>query len=354
MIGFYLPPAAAALAGVLLILAGVIKWGSIPGAAALALLVPAAAAGAITWLLLRSRQALADAGVLLKDPGTLAEAAGLSGVVLDYERTVTTGRQQVLRVLAAGAVGKRGLRAREENDALLEMAAAEASRRQADTEEEAALWACIRRAWGSEPDSRVLSGHTVLLGSADMLRTAGVPIIPARETGDVMYLSVDGAFKGYLVIGDPVRQEAAEAVEELRSAGISEIALLAGEDQKGAEAFAGKNGIDEVLSETEEGFSGILREWRERCGGTIGVVSGREALEAVQSEAAVMFAMGRKGGGSRQAVRAADIVLRTGDLRGAGLSIAEGRHTTLLVRRIGYGAMILEGALLILRFVGVL
>ncbi len=392
LIGYYIPSAAAAAAGLLLILAGVIKYGSIPGAIVLFLLIPAAAAGGITWMLVRSRQALADAGVLLKNPGTLAEAAGLSGVVLDYERTVTRGRRRVLKVLAAGAVGKRGLRAREENDALLELAAAEAVRKQAseqrteqafrretaeqrqaseqiagaDSRTEAensgsaqdvredSVWQCIRRAWGSDPDPRVLEGHRVLLGDADLLRSAAIPIIPAKEPGEVIYVAVDDKFHGYLVIGDPARAEAAEAVEELRSAGIQEIAVLAGEDQKGAEAFAAGNGIDEVLSEAEEGLAGILREWKERCGGTIGLVSGREALAAVRGEAAVTFAMGRKGGGTRQAVRAADIVLRTGDLRGAGLTIAEGRHTTMLVRRIGYGSLLLEIAVLVLRFVGVL
>jgi Cd2+/Zn2+-exporting ATPase len=302
-------------------------------------------------IVLRSVRALSHAGVYLKGAGTLGAAAGVRGVVLDYERTVTTGRKRVLKVLSAAAVGKRRSAAGEANDALLELAAA-ASVRQAEEE----IRDCLRSAWGSAPDPQILSGHTVLLGDAEMLRGAGIPIIPAKETGEILYVSCDGAFRGYIVIGDPVRAEAQEAVQELRDAGVQEIALLAGEEQAGAEAFAQKQGIDEVLSvgAGAGNIREVLRDWRRRCGGGTAFVSCREVLSDARREADVTFAMGRKGGGARGAVKAADVVLRTGDLRGAGLTIAEGGSAAAAARRIGILCVLAELSVLVLRFVGVL
>ena len=58
LIRFYLPPAAAAAAGLFLVLAGVVQAHSLPGGILLALGVPVTAAAAITAVLLRSRKAL--------------------------------------------------------------------------------------------------------------------------------------------------------------------------------------------------------------------------------------------------------------------------------------------------------
>lgn len=351
LLTYYLPPAGSAAAAVLLAALGVVKTRSIPGAAALTILIPAAAAAGIFVVLLRSVKALSDAGVYLKGAGTLGAAAGVRGVVLDYERTVTTGRKRVLKVLSASAVGKKRYAAGEANDALLELAAA-AAEKQADEETRA----CLRSAWGSAPDPQVLQGHNVLLGDAEMMRGSGIAIIPARETGEILYVSCDGAFSGYIVIGDPVRAEAQEAVQELRDAGVQEIALLAGEEQAGAEAFAQKQGLDEVLSvgSGAGNIREVLRDWRRRCGGGAAFVSCRDVLADGGREADVTFAMGRKGGGTRDAVRKADAVLRTGDLRGAGLTIAEGASAVGTIRKIGLICVIAELSVLILRFVGVI
>lgn len=67
----------------------------------------------------------------------------------------------------------------------------------------------------------------------------------AGEGLSILYLAVGGRLVGLLGIEDPVRQEAVETIEALRSHGIKRIVMLTGDDQKTAEAVAARLGITE-------------------------------------------------------------------------------------------------------------
>jgi Cu+-exporting ATPase len=68
------------------------------------------------------------------------------------------------------------------------------------------------------------------------------------EGQSVMFVGVDGKLAGLVVVADPVKETAAEAIAELHRQGIR-IVMLTGDNRRTAEAVAAQVGIDEVMAE---------------------------------------------------------------------------------------------------------
>lgn len=99
-----------------------------------------------------------------------------------------------------------------------------------------------------------VDGMRVVLGSRHfVLEDEGVDVAPAtgireelaQDGLSILYLAVGGRLIGLLGIEDPIRDEAAETIAELRMLGIRRIVMLTGDDQKTAAAVAARLGIEE-------------------------------------------------------------------------------------------------------------
>lgn len=64
-----------------------------------------------------------------------------------------------------------------------------------------------------------------------------------------LYMAVGGRLAAVICIIDPLREEAAEVVGELRKLGISKIVMMTGDSDRTAKAIAQKVGVDEYYSE---------------------------------------------------------------------------------------------------------
>ncbi|MEL3907234.1 MAG: heavy metal translocating P-type ATPase [Treponema sp.] len=68
----------------------------------------------------------------------------------------------------------------------------------------------------------------------------------AAEKGySLLYLAVDGTLAGILAIGDPVRENAAETVDELRRLGVKNCVMITGDAEQAAAKIAAEAGITE-------------------------------------------------------------------------------------------------------------
>ncbi|MDO5815641.1 MAG: heavy metal translocating P-type ATPase [Methanobrevibacter sp.] len=77
----------------------------------------------------------------------------------------------------------------------------------------------------------------------------------------VVYLAIDGKLEGIICIDDPVREEAKDVIEELKSLGIENIIMLTGDSESGAKAGAKALGITEYKSQVlPEDKSRIVEE----------------------------------------------------------------------------------------------
>jgi Cu+-exporting ATPase len=188
----------------------------------------------------------AKRGILVKGGEAVEAAARVDTVVLDKTGTITEGRQSV-----TGVVG-------EDQDQILSMAASletasEHTIGRAIVEEARSRGLRLAEAsdFLSEAGKGVqgrVGGRLVRVGRREF---AGVPVDWERasvdrlqsEGGGVVFVS-SGSQYGAIAVGDSVKPEAAEAIREMKSMGLS-VVMLTGDDEQAAREVAEKVGVTE-------------------------------------------------------------------------------------------------------------
>lgn len=64
-----------------------------------------------------------------------------------------------------------------------------------------------------------------------------------------LYMAIEGKLAAVICIEDPLREEAAEVIKELREAGLSNIVMMTGDSERTAKAIAKRVGVDEYYAE---------------------------------------------------------------------------------------------------------
>ena len=157
-----------------------------------------------------------------------------------------------------------------------------------------------------------IGGRAVLAGSAKFL--AGENVVCGEEEifGTVIHIASDGQYCGSLVIADEIKEDAADAVRELKELGIVKTIMLTGDAKAVGDRIGGQLGLDEVYSELlpadkVERLESLYAE-KSRRGKVVFVGDGiNDAPVLARSD--IGIAMG--GMGSDAAIEAADIVIMT-------------------------------------------
>jgi cation-transporting P-type ATPase A/B/Cu+-exporting ATPase len=205
----------------------------------------------------------AELGIFLKGHQALESAKAIDTVVLDKTGTITTGRMAVVDVALVEGTPAAGT----ELDTLLRHAGAveDASEHAVAT----AISALARAGLGEIPPVAdftslsglgargVVDGQEVLVGSARLLATRGIPMPAALNEQRVHWeqqgcttvvVAAGGVAEGAFALTDTVRPTAAAAVAELLQLGLRTV-LLTGDNETTARAVAAQVGIDEVIAE---------------------------------------------------------------------------------------------------------
>ncbi|MGL5312310.1 MAG: heavy metal translocating P-type ATPase [Peptostreptococcaceae bacterium] len=155
-------------------------------------------------------------------------------------------------------------------------------------------------------------GNYILAGNEKLMRKENIFYSPAKEVGTVVYIAINGMYKGYIVISDEIKDDSVNAIKNLKSIGIKEIVMLTGDNEKVANNIAKELGVDKVYSnllpnekveKLEEIYKG--KSEKEKV-----IFVGDGINDApVLARADVGIAMGALG--SDAAIEAADVVLMT-------------------------------------------
>lgn len=256
----------------------------------------------------------ARAGILIRGGDVIERSAGLGSAVLDKTGTLTAGRP--------GMVYSKGLGDMGDEEALLLMASLE--QRSEHLIGRAIVQATPREGL-MEPEgfraspglgiSGTLNGIRALAGSGRYLRSEGVdghmPDMTERQAAGetVIYLAYGGRVSGVFSVTDPLRAEAAGAVEALKSMSL-EVYMFTGDNEETARAVASSIGIKEVragMSPMEK--AAALREINKTSPALMAGDGINDAPALV--EAAVGVAVGRA---TDVALESADMVLMRDDL----------------------------------------
>jgi len=293
------------------------------------------------------------AGVLVKGANYLELLAQTQRVVFDKTGTLTQGTFQVT------AVHPRDMT----EAALLEYAAL------AESASTHPISRSLQAACGGEVEhSRVtdiqehsgkgvlaqVDGHRVAAGNRRLMEELQVSWEPGEEVGTLVYLAVDGAYAGYIVIADVLKPTAPAAIQDLRRCGVKQTVMLTGDLRPVAEQAARALGIDQVYSELLPGdkvakVEEMLAEQNGR--GKLAFVGDGINDAPVLSRADIGIAMGAMG--SDAAIEAADIVLMDDDPRKIAKAIQISRKCLGIVYQNIVMALGVKSACLILGAVGI-
>lgn len=271
-------------------------------------------------------------GVLIKGSNYLEALSEMDTIVFDKTGTLTKGEFKVTeihavagspvpeasevprtRVWAASQPSDEGKRS------LLELAAL------AESYSDHPISRSIKDAWGDTIDMNRVSnaqeisghgvraeidGHTVLAGNSKLMKEMNVAYQECMSMGTVVYVAMDGIYCGYIVIADSIKDEAFEAIKNLKKVGVRRTVMLTGDKKEVGEAVAARLGLDEVHAELLPGDKvAKVEELLARQTGKHRLAFVGDGINdaPVLSRADVGIAMGSMG--SDAAIEAADIVL---------------------------------------------
>jgi Cd2+/Zn2+-exporting ATPase len=154
-------------------------------------------------------------------------------------------------------------------------------------------------------------GHLTAAGNLDYIKGfCTVPDGGFDTTGTLVYVAVDGEYKGAIRVSDTLRKDAAKAVDGLRKNGIQRIVMLTGDSQKPAEAVGKALGLDEIhYSLLPDQKVKLFEQVKKSSKGSVIFVGDGINDAPVLAMADIGVSMG--GLGSDAAIEASDIVLMT-------------------------------------------
>ena len=178
----------------------------------------------------------------------------------------------------------------------------------------------------------MVNGKTVLVGNKALMTSNSIEV-PWETDGiveSIVMVSIDGKFEGYVTIADELKDDAHQAIKQIRDSGISRIIMLSGDKDSITQQVAKELNIDwakggllpeDKLNEVEE-----LKKQPETKVAFIGDgINDAPVLAA----SGVVIAMG--GLGSDVAIETADVIIQTDQPSKIARAIKIGRSTRRIV-----------------------
>ncbi len=319
-------------------------------------------------------------GVLIKGGAYLEQMAGLKAVAFDKTGTLTLGRPQVTDIVPLNGGSAQGvldvaaaLERYSEHPlarAITEHATAAGDGREGqgrdshgahghDGHDHAAqapdverFRAIPGRGVRGELDGRLhFVGRPDLLGAhaADPALAGLVDRLERQGKTAIVVGDEDGAL-GVIAVSDPLRPGAREAIAELRALGITDVAMLSGDNPETAAAVAAEAGVSDVRAGLlpQQKVTAVA-ELRDRAGAVAMVGDGVNDAPALAA-ASLGIAMGAAG--TDAALETADIALMGDDLMAVPETIRLGRHTTRIIWQNIVFSIVVKSVFLVLAPLG--
>lgn len=156
----------------------------------------------------------------------------------------------------------------------------------------------------------VVDNDKVAVGNSRLMEELGIAYKDCHKVGTIIHVAINGQYSGHIVISDVEKENAREAVQALKKAGIEKTVMLTGDADKVAQVVAEKLGLDEVHSQLmpQDKVFEVEKLLAEKEKNSALAFVGDGINDApVLSRADIGIAMGAMG--SDAAIEAADVVL---------------------------------------------
>ncbi|AFL79547.1 heavy metal-translocating P-type ATPase, Cd/Co/Hg/Pb/Zn-transporting [Aequorivita sublithincola DSM 14238] len=178
----------------------------------------------------------------------------------------------------------------------------------------------------------IVNGKTVLVGNKALMISNNIEVPSETETivESIVMIAIDGKFSGYVTIADELKDDAHEAIKQIRESGISNIIMLSGDKASITEKIGAELGLQKAIG-------GLLPEDKlkevealKKIPGTKVAFIGDGINDApVIAASDVGIAMG--GLGSDVAIETADVIIQTDHPSKIARAIKIGRSTRRIV-----------------------
>nr|WP_294493163.1 heavy metal translocating P-type ATPase [uncultured Mediterraneibacter sp.] len=290
-------------------------------------------------------------GVLIKGSAFLEELTEVDTFVFDKTGTLTEGVFHVREIVPHNM----------DRDELLEIAAL------AESYSNHPIAISLEKEYGKKPDrSRVedieeqpgygvrarIDGKEVYVGNTRMMNRQGIFYEPVTDAGTAVYIAVDGAYAGYILISDVIREDAYKLFRWMHRKNMGTV-MFTGDNEQAAEEVAHRLHIESVYAELmPENKVALLQEFRENQfeGEKLAFVGDGINDAPVLSRADIGIAMG--GLGADAALEAADIILMEDEPSRIISAMRIARATLRSVRQNMIFAIGMKVLLIIMAFFG--
>ncbi|SRR6056297_2300049 len=251
--------------------------------------------------------AASKSGLLVKGGNVLDTLNDVKTVIFDKTGTLTQGIFKVTSIVPADGVIQKELL---ENAALAELHSNHPIARsilEACKEKPSAQGMTMQEIPGNGIRAEK-DGSVILAGKASLLISEGIEVPGTEENNTVVHVARNGQYLGYIVISDVIREDARQAIANLRKIGIEAIYMLTGDIEKVASSVSSYLGLDgyragllpdQKVSEVEK----ILEERRGK------VLFAGDGINDAPSLATAHIGVAMGGLGSAAAVETADLVI---------------------------------------------
>ncbi|MBR4291702.1 MAG: cadmium-translocating P-type ATPase [Oscillospiraceae bacterium] len=284
-------------------------------------------------------------GILFKGGASMEALSSIKAVVMDKTGTLTRGDFRVQEIHGGDAILKAAASCEQYSTHPIGISILQAAKEH-----------CILPEYPEKIEEiagrgikAVLGGREILCGSEKLMRDHGIVLPGAFDgAGTRVFVAVDGAYKGDLLIADTLKPEARSAVSRLKQQGLS-TAMLTGDNEESAAAIAAETGINEVYARLlpDEKLT-ALQQLRTAKGAVMYVGDGINDAP-VLAGADVGAAMGS---GADAAIEAADVVFMTSSVDAIGEAVDIARATRQIALQNIVFALAVKAVVMVLGLAG--
>lgn len=292
-------------------------------------------------------------GILVKGANFLDLLAEVKTVVFDKTGTLTQGIFKVNKIVPKNKFSQ---------EEMLRWAA------HAESHSNHPIAKSILEAYGKEINSSAIQeqqevpaqgikakieGRLIFIGNDRLLHQENIQHDECQFDGTVVHVVIDKIYAGYILIGDDLKADAVEAIQNLKDLGVKNIVMLTGDGKAVAKNISEKLGLNSYFAELlpEDKVKILENLIKEQKVGKIAFVGDGINDAPVIARADVGIAMG--GIGSDAAIETADVVLMTDAPSKVAEAIKMGKKTSRIVlQNIGFSLSV-KVIFIILGLVGV-
>ena len=279
----------------------------------------------------------AQYGILIKNGESLELAHKITTIIFDKTGTITVGNPVVNSVNPLGITENEFIKFTASLESISEHPLGEAivnyaKRKKIDLEDiDSFLSITGKGIKGTIKNKKIIVGNKKLMEENSILVNTLENI-----SNTVIYLAVEGKYKGYLTIEDPIKESSISAIKKLKSMGLKTV-MLTGDNNSIAKKIADEIGIDEFKAEIlPQDKAEKVKEYQNKNEVVAMVGDGiNDAPALAQCDVGIAI-----GSGTDVAIETGSIVLIKGDLQGVISAIRLSKRTIRTIKENLFWAFI--------------